>query len=136
VHEHLKVGRKRVDSGRVIVKTTTRSDAVRVDEPLEADEVRIERVPVNRFVDAPVKPAFDGDVLVIPVIEEVAVVTKRLRVVEEVRIHRRTVTRRHRETVPLRRQAIEIERHAREGDSDGNRTGRERGRSRTPGRQE
>jgi hypothetical protein len=71
VHERLKVGRKRVESGRVIVKTTTSSDAVQVNEPLEADEARIERVPVNRFVEAPVPPAFDGDVFVIPVIEEV-----------------------------------------------------------------
>jgi stress response protein YsnF len=42
--------------------------------------------------------------------EEVPVVTKRLWLVEEIRIQRRVVTRRHRETVPVRRQRVEVER--------------------------
>ena len=110
LRERLKVGRRRVESGRVIARATTTTEEVHVDEPLEADEIRIERVPVGRFVDAPVMPVFEGDVLVIPVMEEVVVLTRRLRIVEEVRIHRRTVVRRHRETVPLRRQTVRIER--------------------------
>ena len=110
VRERLKVGRRRVETGRVIARTTTTTDAVQIDEELRVDDVRIERVPVGRFVDAPVMPGFDGDVLVIPIMEEVVVVTKRLRIVEEVRIHRLTTTQRHRETVPLRRQTVRIER--------------------------
>ena len=110
VRERLKVGRRRVEAGRAIARTTTTTDEVQIDEALRADDVRIERVPVGRFVDAPVMPGFDGDVLVIPIMEEVVVVTKRLRIIEEVRIHRRTTTQRHRETVALRRQTVRLER--------------------------
>jgi uncharacterized protein (TIGR02271 family) len=110
LRERLKVGRRRVESGRVIARTTTTTEEVPIDEALEADDIRIERVPIGRFVDAPVMPAFEGDVLVIPVMEEVIVLTRRLRIVEEVRIHRRTTVRRHREIVPLRRQTVRIER--------------------------
>ena len=108
--ERLKVGRRRVDVARVIVKTTTHIDRVVVDEMLKNDDLKIQRAPVGRLLDEPASPRYDGDVLVIPVMEEVVVVTKRLRLVEEIRIHRRVVSRRHRETVPLRRQRVEVQR--------------------------
>ena len=94
----------------MIVKTKTEVDPVVVDELLRADDVRVERVPIGRLLDEPVMPHYEGDVLVIPVLEEVPVVSVRLRLVEEVRVHRNVVERRHRETVPVRRQHVEIER--------------------------
>ena len=108
--ERLKLSRRRVDAARVMVKTTTQVDPVVVDETLDADEVTIERTPIDRFVDKPPAPRHEGDTLVIPVLEEVLVVTRRLRVVEEIRIRRRVVTRRHQETVELRRQRLDVER--------------------------
>jgi stress response protein YsnF len=108
--ERLKVGKRRVDVARVIVKTTTDIDPVIVDETLARDDVRIRRTPVGRFLERPAAPRYEGDVLVIPLMEEVPVVTKRLWLVEEIRIQRRVVTRRHRETVPVRRQRVEVER--------------------------
>ena len=108
--ERLKVGKRRIDVARVIVKTRTEIDPVVVDETLARDDVRIQRTPIGRFLERPATPHYEGDVLVIPVMEEVPVVTKRLWLVEEIRIHRRVVTRRHRETVPVRRQRVEVER--------------------------
>ena len=93
-----------------MVKTTTTVDPVVVDELLHADDIRVERVPVGRLIDEPVTPHYEGAVLVIPILEEVPVVTVRLRLVEEIRIHRGVLERRHRETVPVRRQRVEIER--------------------------
>lgn len=113
--ERLKIGRRRVDVARVLIRTTTQIDPVVVDELLKKDDVRIQRTPVGRFIDRPAAPRYDRDVLVIPVMEEVVVVTKRLRLVEEVRIHRGVVSRRHRETVPLRRQRVEIDRRPARG---------------------
>lgn len=128
VAERLKIGRRRIESGRVVVNTTTRSEDVVVDEPIRVGEVSVERVPIGRFVDAPVEPRFEGDALIVPVLEEVVVVTRRLRLVEELRIRRRTVTRRHRETVKLRRQSAEIENEGDTNDED------HRGDVRFPGR--
>ena len=113
--ERLKIGRRRIDVARVIVKTFTETDPVVVDEMLNRDDLRIQRVPMDRLLDEPAKPRYDRDVLVIPVMEEVVVVTKRLRLVEEIRVHRRVVSRRHRERVLVRRQRVEIERRPERG---------------------
>ena len=113
--ERLKIGRRRIDVARVIVKTFTETDPVVVDEMLNRDDLRIQRVPMDRFLDEPATPRYDRDVLVIPVMEEVVVVTKRLRLVEEIRVHRRVVSRRHRERVLVRRQRVEVERRPERG---------------------
>ena len=62
---------------------------VQIDERLFADEVAVERVPVNRIVDEMPETRQDGDVLVVPVVEEVLTIQKRLLLKEEVRIQRR-----------------------------------------------
>jgi hypothetical protein len=62
--------------------------SVDIDEPLFTDEVSVERVPVNRIVDKAPETRQEGDVTIIPVIEEVITVEKRLLLREEVRIRR------------------------------------------------
>ena len=116
--ERLTIGRRRVDTARVIV--TTKTDHV----PVVIDDVRIERVPVDRFIDEPAVPRYEGDVLVVPVMEEVVVVTRRLRLIEEVRIDPHVVSRRHRETVPVRRQRLEVDRRPVKSQSKPNTTRR------------
>ena len=108
--ETVSVGRRRVDAGHVTVKPTTAVEPVVIDEALRTEQVTIRRTPVGRFVDEPPAPRYDGDALIIPVVEEVIVVERRLRLVEEVRIERQVGTRQHRETVPLRRQRLEVTR--------------------------
>jgi len=62
---------------------------VNLDDRLFADEVAVERVPVNRLVDQMPETRQDGDVLIVPVVEEVLTIQKRLLLKEEVRIQRR-----------------------------------------------
>jgi hypothetical protein len=57
-------------------------------EALFADEVGIERVAVNQIVDQPPANRQEGDILVIPVVEEILVVQKRYMIKEEIRINR------------------------------------------------
>ncbi|MEA2512383.1 MAG: hypothetical protein QOJ59_1870 [Thermomicrobiales bacterium] len=93
------------------VRIHTRVETVPSEITVEAghDEVVVERVPVDRQVDAAPSPRQEGDTLVIPVVEEVLVVEKRLVVREEVRITRRRVTT----AVPIRetvrREVVEVE---------------------------
>ncbi len=73
-------------------QTTHRNGSARevnLDERLFADEVAVERVPVNRIVDQMPETRQDGDVLIVPVVEEVLTIQKRLLLKEEVRIQRR-----------------------------------------------
>ena len=111
VAERLKIERKQVESGRVIVKTTTKRTPVVVDEVLDTDDVTVERVPIGELMDEPVTPhVTDDNVLVVPILEEVLVITRRLRLVEEIRIRQRTRARRHHETVQLRHQEAHVQR--------------------------
>ena len=73
------------------------------------DEVAVERVAIDRQVDAVPAPRHEGETLVIPVVEEVLVTEKRLLLREEIRVTRRQVS----QSVPVRdtvrREVIEIE---------------------------
>jgi hypothetical protein len=69
-------------------QTDTGPGSVNIDEPLFSEDVSVERVPVNRIVDALPETRQEGEITVIPVIEEVITVEKRLLLREEVRIRR------------------------------------------------
>jgi hypothetical protein len=57
-------------------------------DPLFTENVHVENVAVNRIVDGPVQVRQEGDVTIIPVIEEVITIQKRLLLKEEIRITR------------------------------------------------
>jgi uncharacterized protein (TIGR02271 family) len=78
--------------------------------PVARDEVDVERVPVGTFVDGPVEARVEGDTTVIPVLEEVLVVQRRLRLKEEIRITKRRVEGRATERVTLLSEEVEVER--------------------------
>ena len=65
-------------------------EAVEVlDIPVQTEAIAVERVPVGRWIDGPAAVRHEGDTTVYPVVEEVLVTEKRLRLVEEVRVTRR-----------------------------------------------
>ena len=101
--------RKRV-TGAVRVRTVVREREEVVDETLAAEAVEVERVPLGRWIDAPVPVRQEGDTTVITLHEEVLVTERRLRATEEVRLTRRRSTRRATERVTLRRQEAVVER--------------------------
>jgi len=80
-----------------------------VETPVWHERIAVESVPVNVFVDRAPAPRQEGDVLIIPCVEEVVVVEKRLRVREELRVHVVREQRTHRESVEVRRHEIEID---------------------------
>ena len=72
--------------------------------------VEVERVPVDRIVDAAPAVRQDGDVTIIPVMEEVLVVEKRLVLKEELHVRRRRTQESVEVPVTLRRERVEVER--------------------------
>jgi uncharacterized protein (TIGR02271 family) len=110
VEETVAVGKRQKLTGIVRARTDTHEDVVVVDEPMLSEQVEIERVPVDRFIDRPAPVRQEGDTTVIPVVEEVVVVEKRLRLVEEVRISKRQAIRHEPQSITLRRQEAVVER--------------------------
>ena len=90
VEERLEVGKRQVESGRVRVRVAVDTREEIVPAELAHDEVAIRRVPHNVPVAELPGVRLEGDVTIIPVVEEQLVVEKRLVLVEEIHVVRRT----------------------------------------------
>ena len=100
--EEVAVSKQVVETGRVQVSRVTHEREQLIDELLTHETVEIDRTPIGRQVDR-VPPIIDeGDTVVIPIVEEVLVVERRLLLKEEVRVRRVHSTERHQESVTLR----------------------------------
>jgi uncharacterized protein (TIGR02271 family) len=110
VEEQLSVQKRRVEAGGVRIHKHVREKVETVDTPLRHEEVDVERVEINEFVDGPRQVRQEGDVTIIPVMEEVLVVQKRLMLKEEIRLRRRVHETREPQQVTLRREEVEVER--------------------------
>lgn len=108
--ERLAVTKRRVDGDVVRVTTSTVEREHQVDEALQHERVEVERVPIGRVVETMPPVREDSDTTIMPVIEEVVVVERRLMLKEEVPIRRVKVAGRHQETVTLRGQEATITR--------------------------
>ncbi len=109
VEETAVVYKERVVTDRVRLHKQVHEDQQVLDVPVRTETLEVERVPVGRFVEAAPAIRTEGDTTVYPVVEEVLVVEKRLRPVEEVRVTQRQATRHVREEVVLRREEIAVE---------------------------
>lgn len=108
--EELDVRIRKVERGAVRVSKRVREHEELLEQPLTHEEVEVERIAIGRPVETAPEPRYEGDVLVVPVVAEVAVLTKQLVLKEELRIRRRPVTRMHRERVQLRSEDASVER--------------------------
>ena len=113
VREEVKISKRQVETGRVRITKHVRERQQPVRAELLRQEVEVQRVPLNRVLDAPPKVREEGDVLVIPILEEV--VEKRWLLKEEVRVRRRSVQTSHRDSVVLRTEMVSVEREPRTG---------------------
>lgn len=118
LQEELEVGTRVVETGRVRIQKLVHEREELVDPPLQREEVVVERVPVNRIVEGPVAVRSEGDTLIIPLLEEVLVVEKRLLLKEELHLTKRQVEVHSPQRVRLRREEAVIERIEREDDND------------------
>jgi uncharacterized protein (TIGR02271 family) len=109
VEEVLDVQTRRVESGGVRVRKTVHEREEQIDEPVWQDEVEVEHLMLNRVVDGPAPTVrTEGDVLIIPLLEEVLVVQKQLMLREEVRITKRRTQAPAAQKVTLRREEAHV----------------------------
>ncbi len=108
--EEIKISRERVVTGGVRVHKTVSERTETVDDPTFEEKIEVERVAVNQFVDAPPPVRYEGDVMIMPLLEEVLVVEKRLVLREEVRISKRREAVNKSQQIVLRREDATVER--------------------------
>jgi uncharacterized protein (TIGR02271 family) len=110
VEETLSVETRQVETGRVRIRTIVeeRTELARAD--LAREDVDIVRVPIGREIDAMPAVRDEGGILVIPVVEEILVVEKRLFLREELHVTRTRTVDSTETPVRLRRTEAVVER--------------------------
>jgi uncharacterized protein (TIGR02271 family) len=108
--EEVSIDREKVPTATVRIKVQTNSREQLVDEELRHTRVEIKRIPIGRTVDKPPPVRTEGDTIIIPVMEEIIVVERRLRLKEEIIVQRVGTTGRHQESVLVYEQEAVIER--------------------------
>ena len=113
LEEALRLGKRRVETGRVRISVSTANDERLVRETLRTERAEVEHVPVNRELAegeaAPMARWEDDGTLVVPVVEEVLIIERRLVLREEVRLKLVATDEVVEQSVTLRRQQANVE---------------------------
>jgi uncharacterized protein (TIGR02271 family) len=111
MEENLRLGVKQVETGKVRAIKKVHEEDLSVSGPVNNDEIEIERIPLNEYVDvAPPPVRYEGETMIIAVVEEEVVVRTRLKIVEEVRITRKKIESTVEKPVTLRREEVVVKR--------------------------
>ncbi len=119
IEEKAVFGKEIVETGKVVISKRVSEHEKIIDEPLLHEEVSIERVAVNQFVDTPPEIRHEGDTMIIPVIEEQLVLKKRLFLVEELHVRKQVVESHQPQKITLLKEEVEVKRSAASENSDG-----------------
>jgi uncharacterized protein (TIGR02271 family) len=116
IEERARIDRRRIATGRVRARTKTEREETTASADLEGEAVEVTRVPIDREVETAPGVRTEGDLTVVPVVEEVLVVEKRLVLKEEIHIRRRSTREAVEVPVTLRRQRAVVDRLDADGD--------------------
>ena len=108
--ETVKVEKRVVETGRVLVRVKPTAETKEIEVALTDTRADIERVPVGRYVDAYPDVRREGDVTIIPVVDEHPVIVTRLFLREELRLTLSASTRTERHAVTLRSEEADVQR--------------------------
>ncbi|HEX2552122.1 MAG TPA: YsnF/AvaK domain-containing protein [Microvirga sp.] len=108
--EVVRLDKRETVTGRVRVHTRVELETETVRAALATESVEVIRVPVDRPIDRMPEIRTENGVTIVPVVEEVLVVEKRLVLKEELHIRRNTQTDNVEIPVELRKHRVEVER--------------------------
>jgi uncharacterized protein (TIGR02271 family) len=110
IEEQVVAGAQPVKTGSVRVDKHVEKRIRKVEVPLLHEHVEIRRIPVNRVVREAPSIRRRGDTVIVPVVEEELVVTKRLVLKEEIHLKKRATKDRFVQEVALDRERAEVRR--------------------------
>ena len=110
IAETASISTRRVASGRVTISTRTEEIDRILPAELASVEVSVVQVPVDRKINSVPEVVAEGDLTIIPVVEERLVVTRELYLREEVHVRRVERTETVDVAATIRRQTVQIDR--------------------------
>jgi stress response protein YsnF len=108
--ETLRVEKRVVATGKVLVRTVADTVEELAEAELEGEEIEVTRVPVGRVVTQAPETRTEDGLTIVPVLEEVLYVEKQLVLKEELHIRRKISTETVSVPVSLRKQRAVVER--------------------------
>ena len=115
VEETARIDKREIETGRVKVHTVVETSEQMVREALSSRNVRVTRVPRDQPVTTVPEIRTENGVTIVPVLEEVLVVEKRLILKEEVHIQQEVSEETVELPVTLRKQRAVVERFDAQG---------------------
>ena len=116
--EKLKIARRQVLTGGVRVRKTVAQRTETVNEPTLREQLEVQRVEINKFIDQAPAVRYEGDTMIVPLVEEVLVVEKKLVLREEIRILKRRDTVRNPQQIVVRREQATLEQITPDADAE------------------
>lgn len=109
IAEEISIGKRVVETGGMRVHKTVREDVQTINEPIVREYIEVERVSLDQYVETAPAIRYEGEVMIVPVLEEVVVTEKRLLLREEIRLVKRREEIANVQEVTLRREEINVE---------------------------
>ena len=119
IAEEAHIHKERRVTGKVRLRKIVHHEEQTLDEPLLKERVSMERVAIDQWVDEAPPIRNEGETLVVPVVEEVLVVEKRLRLREEIRLTWHHEEEHEPQHFVVRREEVRVERVPADEDADG-----------------
>lgn len=111
IEEQVVVGKKVVETARVTLSKKVNESTESFEIPLQQEEIVIKRVPKNELVDTmPAASRYEGDIMIIPVLKEVAVIEKRVMLVEEIHVSKLKTEKTETQEVIVRKEEVNVTR--------------------------
>lgn len=116
--EQVAVHKRTVEKERVRIRTVVDESTRWISESLTSEHVTVERVPVDREVEIVPPIRQEGDTTIVPVVEEVLVVDRRLVLKEELHVRKERQVERVEQPVKLRTMHAVVEREMRPSENE------------------
>ncbi len=108
INEDVSINKKIVETRKIRVSKKVNEANEFVNIPLVHEEINIEKIPINKYVDDMPEPVrYEGDTMIIPVLKEVSVV--RIMLVEEIHVTKKQVQTQDSQNITLRKEEVIIE---------------------------
>jgi len=109
IEEEIHVEKHTQQAGELVINKHVVQEQINVPVQVTREEVTVSRVPVDREVQPGDRIVDEGDVIRVPLTEEVVTVDKEARVVEEIEIRKHAVTDQETVSDTVRREVVDVD---------------------------